>query len=470
MEPNGEEWVKSCCEVKLGTENTESRPQKKGVADMRRTAGNRPFLLVVLTLLSALLSVGAASADAPVEIVLWHQEAAAPRVAAVQEMIDRFNAQNEGKYRVVQAPQTWGEIYPKLYAAIEAGNPPDILFSLPDLTMAMKLTGALTPVEDIVEKVDGLYDLFESQVTPYEYDGHIWAVPMWGMTHVLWFNKGMFEEAGVSYPFKDWDELLEGAKKLTKGGKFGFGFPASQTMMTDQYVYNFMVTNFVEMFDEQGNVTLDSPQAVETFAFIKQLIECSPPDVLTWQMGDRSLYFQSETVAMIMDFPGVQAISDLEKEGRGPFGFMRVPYPEDGRPGSASYSNGASVFAKDPAKLEAVEAFLLFLHEPENNGYWLAAMYPGLYLPITKAAMESESFWSNPYIAEREDDIRLGFEVTEDGLLFGFEHAPQPVIGRVSGENLLGQMAGMVATGMMTPEEVVKWGADQIRAWAEELK
>ena len=90
------------------------------------------------------------------------------------------------------------------------------------------------------------------------------------------------------YPFKDWDELLEGAKKLTKGGKFGFGFPASQTM-TDQYVYNFMVTNFVEMFDEQGNVTLDSPQAVETFAFIKQLIECSPPDVLTWQMGDRSL-------------------------------------------------------------------------------------------------------------------------------------------------------------------------------------
>ena len=436
---------------------------------MKSIFQRKSFLLMALILVTFTLFSGIALSSEPIEIVLWHQEAAAQRVEAVQKMIDRFNAQQDG-IRVVQAPQTWGEIYPKLYAAIEAGNPPDILFSLPDLTMAMKLTGALTPVEDIVAKVDEKYDLLESQITPYAHDDHIWAVPMWGMTQVIQFNKGMFDEAGIPHQLDTWDELLDAVETLTRAGKFGFGFPASQAMMTDQYVYNFMITNNTEMFDGDGNVTLDSQQGVESFAFIKQLLDNSPPDVLTWAFGDRQLYFLSETVAMVMDFPGLQSISDAEKDGTGPFGFMRVPYPEGGKPGSASYSNGATVFTKDPVKLEAVETFLMFMHDPEINGEWLANMSPGLYLPITRAAMESKSFWSNELIAEREDDMRLAFETTADGNLFGFEHDPHPVIGRVSGENLLGQMAGQLATGLMTPEEVVTWGADMIRSWIREMQ
>jgi multiple sugar transport system substrate-binding protein len=429
---------------------------------------NLLLLLVITMILFVLLSEIGLSQEI-VKLVLWHQESPPPRVEAFQKIIDRFNAEHP-EIQVKQAPQSWTEIYPKLYAAIEAGNPPDILFSIPDLTMAMKLTGAVTPVEDIVNEIDSKYDMLDSQIAPYDYDGHIWAVPMFGMTYLLLFNKGVFDKEGISYPFNSWNELLDAVKKLTKNGKFGFGFPASQLMMTDQYVYSFMVTNNCEIFDNDGNVTLDSQKCVESFAFIDQLIDYSPPNVVTWSWGDRGMYFLSENTYMMEDFLVPTDPMEAEKEGKGPFGFMRIPYPEGGKYGSPSYSNGATVFTKDPTRLEAIKTFLLYLHEPEINGELLSNMYAGLYLPITKASMESKSFWSNEIIERYKDDVKLAFAATADGKLFGFEYAPQPVIGRIAGDNLLGQMAGKLATNQMTAEEVVKWGADKIRAWQEEME
>ncbi len=84
--------------------------------------------------------------------------------------------------------------------------------------------------------------------------------------------------------------------------------------------------------------------------------------------------------------------------------------------------------------------------------------------------MESETFWANEVVKYYEDIVKLQFTATEDGKLFGFEYVPQPVIGKIAGENLLGQMAGRLAVDQMTAEEVVKWGADMIRAWQEEMK
>jgi multiple sugar transport system substrate-binding protein len=404
-----------------------------------------------------------------IELVLWHQESPPRRVEAFQKIIDRFNAEHPN-IQVKQAPQSWAEIYAKLYAAVEAGNPPDILFSIPDMTMAMKLTGAVTPVEDIVNEIDAKYDMLDSQITPYEYDGHIWAVPMWGMTHLLCFNTKQFDEAGISYPLKSWDELLAAGDKLTKDGKFGIGFPASQLMMTDQNVYNYMVTNSCELFDKDGNVAVDSEKCVESFEFYDKLLNDAPPDVVTWNWGDNEMAFLAENISTIQLFPSLAEWMKAEKEGKGPFSCQRVPYPEGGRNGSASYSNGATVFTTDPAKLEAVKTFLTYLQDPAVNGEWLSNWDAGVYLPITKAGMESETFWSNEVVKYYEDIIKLQFAATEDGKLFGFEYAPQPVIARIAGENLLGQMAGKLAVNEMTAQEVVKWAAEKIRTWQVEMQ
>ena len=404
-----------------------------------------------------------------IELTLWHQESPPRRVEAFQKIIDRFNTENP-TIKVIQAPQSWAEIYAKLYASIEAKNPPDILFSIPDMTMAMKLTGAVTPVEDIVNEIDAKYDMLDSQITPYQYDDHIWAVPMWGMTHLLCYNVKEFEEAGISHPLNNWDELLSAGEKLTKDGKFGIGFPASQLMMTDQNVYNYMVTNSCELFDKDGNVAVDSEQCVESFDYYAKLLKFAPPDVVSWNWGDSEMAFIAENIATIQLFPSLAEWMKAEKEGKGPFTCQRIPYPDGGKNGSSSYSNGATVFTTDPEKLEAIKLFLTYLQEPATNGEWLSSWDAGVYLPLTKAGMESETFWSNETVKYYEDIIKLQFAATEDGKLFGFEYAPQPIIGRIAGENLLGQMAGKLAVGEMNAQEVCTWAAEQIRSWQSELE
>jgi len=399
-----------------------------------------------------------------IELTLWHEESPPARVAAFQKVIDSFNSTHPN-IKVTQAPQSWADIYAKLYAAVEADSMPDIVLSIPDMTMAMKLTGALQPVDDIVKEVDTQYSLMKSQITPYEYDGHMWAVPMWGMTHLIWYNVGMFEKAGIKTPLESWDDLLAAAKTLTKDGKFGVALPASQFMFTDQNVYNFMATNNCEMFDSAGKVTLDSPQCVKSFELYNELLKYAPPNAISWTWGDAELEFVSQTSGMIMLFPSMAQYMDAEAKGGGPFSAMRVPYPPGGKNGSASYSNGAMVFTKDPARYAAVKEFLLYLHEPDVNGAWLAELEPGVYLPITAAAAKSESFWSNPVIDYYKAEMNLEVEATADGSLFGFEYAPVPVIGRVAGENLLAQIVGKMAISGMTPQEAVTWAANTIREW-----
>ena len=73
----------------------------------------------------------------------------------------------------------------------------------------MKQTGAVQPVDDIVEEIDGAHRFLPSAVQPYKYEDHTWAVPVFGMVQMLWYRKDMFEAAGLDpeAPPKTWDEL-----------------------------------------------------------------------------------------------------------------------------------------------------------------------------------------------------------------------------------------------------------------------
>ena len=62
-------------------------------------------------------------------------------------------------------------------------------------------------------------DKFPSDIKEmYQYDGKTYAVPKDIDTIALWYNKDMFDEAGIAYPDDTWtwDDLYDAAVKLTK--------------------------------------------------------------------------------------------------------------------------------------------------------------------------------------------------------------------------------------------------------------
>ena len=66
-----------------------------------------------------------------VKLTLWHMEETDSRVQAFQEVIKKYN-ESQSEVEVAAAVQSWDDAYTKVPSAIQAGNGPDILQSIPD--------------------------------------------------------------------------------------------------------------------------------------------------------------------------------------------------------------------------------------------------------------------------------------------------------------------------------------------------
>ena len=121
----------------------------------------------------------------------------------------------------------WYEYWTMLEAGAQGGSLPDVFWMhsnesqrymsndmLLDLTDKIKDSDLIDP-ENYPEDIWGLYT----------YDDKYYAVPKDIDTIALWYNKTLFDEAGLDYPTADWtwDDVTEAAKKLTKddGSQYG---------------------------------------------------------------------------------------------------------------------------------------------------------------------------------------------------------------------------------------------------------
>lgn len=429
-------------------------------------------LKVVVLMVSAaalVLSISPIYAQKPVKLILWHQEQPPQRVKRYQEILDKF-MEEYPDINIVQHVQTWGEAYTKTMGAIQARKAPDIQFTIPDFAANIKRSGAVQPIDEIVQLLQEKYHIYESALAPYYYEGHYWALPLYGMNHLLYYRKSVFEEGGLDpkNPPVTWTDLLNTINRLVDGGivPHGIGVPVSKTLAGDQFIYSLMVTNKAEhLFSEKKDeIIFDNPRTIETYKFGKKLYDTSPPGSLAWQWVEPQLALIGKETAFGIILGGFLGHWDRQAEASPEdlaAGF--VPRSEDGQPGTIYYSNGVMLYTKDKRKQEAIKTFLEYLFKPEVMGYFLNAQ-PGLFLPITKEASEAKSYWSDPMVKRYTDIIKLEIEQSKYGKLYGFTRDEvNPNIGRIAGQYLLAQTAQKMVIEGVSAEEAVKWGADKMR-------
>jgi multiple sugar transport system substrate-binding protein len=95
-------------------------------------------------------------------------------------------------------------------------------------------------MDAFVAEMDKLHNYYAAAIAPYNYDGAVWAVPLYNMSQSLWYRKSVFEKAEVTPP-TTWDEWLDAVQKLTADNQYGIGLPANRQLYTDQTVYDFMI-------------------------------------------------------------------------------------------------------------------------------------------------------------------------------------------------------------------------------------
>ena len=156
------------------------------------------------------------------------------QLSSEQEIAKRFEQANPDiKIEIELTPSA--QYFVKLDSAAAGGVAPDIFWiNMPYFVQYAK-NGIMEPLAPYI-KDSGLKldDVVASSVKAYQYDGQQMAIPRDVDSIAVWYNKKLFDQAGVSYPTSDWnwDDLTSKATALKNGLK-GTAFPLVMDLSID---------------------------------------------------------------------------------------------------------------------------------------------------------------------------------------------------------------------------------------------
>lgn len=194
----------------------------------------------------------------------------------------------------------WSDFIQKWITMSTSGEAPDVInLGLEAAQMAVE-NDLIQPLDDIVSGDEYLTQLkgefAESLLTGFSVDGKLYGLPSGTQTMVMYFNKHMFDDAGIAYPEDGWtwDEFYDIAKQLTKddGSVYGYGLASAFFQLTPWWT-----SNGAYLTDDDGNPTVNSEDMVESVEFLKKLVdEKITPDPIS---SDVYTMFSSSQLAMV---------------------------------------------------------------------------------------------------------------------------------------------------------------------------
>lgn len=238
------------------------------------------------------------SKDVELAVSIWD----ANQEPGIKEILADFTKETgiKTKLSVVK----WEEYWTMLEAGAQGGSLPDVFWMhsneserymsndmLLDLTDKIAESDKIDP-ENYPEDIWGLYT----------YNDKNFAVPKDIDTIALWYNKSMFDEAGLEYPTADWtwDDVTEAAKKLTKEDGSQYGLALRNDNNQAGY-YNLIYDNGGYIInDDKTKSGWDDPKTIEAMEMLEGWIKdgVMPPIEVMAENGEDVL-FQSGKVAMV---------------------------------------------------------------------------------------------------------------------------------------------------------------------------
>jgi multiple sugar transport system substrate-binding protein len=102
----------------------------------------------------------------------------------------------------------------KLSVSIPSGNAPDIFETSEYIIPQYIESGYIAlPPKKVTQFIKSSFDRMTLKLNTFK--GKIYGVPEIGIARILYWNKDLFKQAGLSNPPRNWNELVEDAKKLT---------------------------------------------------------------------------------------------------------------------------------------------------------------------------------------------------------------------------------------------------------------
>ena len=337
--------------------------------------------LACASTLFAETAVTASAADTK-EVVIWDYFETDAQKQMMQSLIDEFNA-SQDEYEASHVYVPFADYEKQLTLGIASGELPDLVI-LDGCGMASFIQLGL--FGDISDADINWDEYMEGPMESTMLDGKHYGIPFATNCTALFYNKDLFDAAGIDYPDENttWDEFHEMAKALTKDGVSGFGNAATNT---DEGTFQCLQW----LYTAGGSYT-DIEDGVDAYKLMQEMIEDGSwtKECVNWTQSDVNNNFMAGNLAMQQNgpwqIPGIEANApDLN------YGVTVLPKKDADSEQATSILGGENMGVVNKDDTSGAEAFLKYY---DQTDVMVDAMKQyGSYPPKTEAA--KDSYWTD---------------------------------------------------------------------------
>ncbi len=346
--------------------------------------------IIILVLILMLLPLGQRTTRAADPVQITYMAWGSPEELDVwQKIVDDFEAANPN-IKVTIDVSDWTSYWDKLKTLFAGGNPPDVFAMDGPIYPDWANRGVLLNLQPYLDKSpDLLKGLYPNTLDAYKLKDGYYGVPRDFQTIVLFYNKDMFDKAGLAYPTDSWtlDDLRSASKKLTKDtdgdGKIDqWGF--STEMIDMEQLWSEAIWEYGgQIISEDHTKTLiGEPKARDAWHFISDmvLVDKSIPDPNTAAQYGGDPFAAGVAAMTTSGHWSVPSYAQLK------FKWDVAAYPKGPAGRVTSVNSAGFVITKDSKNADAAWEFVKFAIGPVGQTRLTEL---GFAIPILKSIAES---------------------------------------------------------------------------------
>ncbi len=420
--------------------------------------------LLVITILTLVISGLFAQS-----ITFWTTETESNRMQRIQALATIFQAKTGISVSVV--PVQENNMFSRLAASKAAETLPDIMEDGIEPLVLLGTEGLMDTklnakiINDFGDIYTGVKKLL------YAGNGGYYGIPFHAWVQGIWYHKNWFDKDDLATP-TSWYNILEAAKKLNDPSKeiYGIVLPKQADDYAEQVFTEIALANGARPFDAQGNVTLDTPEMIQSFAFYKELGKYSMPGFTTvldalkgYLSGKAGMIFYS---TYIMDDLAIRDVQESRIHNFDPqlvknTGFANKMINVD----TSSYGQVVGLGILNSSKNKtAAEKFAKFLMTGDNYIYWLH-MAPGGMNPTRKSIATNPKFLDNP-VLKRYGSQKIATIIAALNNIERFDFYKGKVVtqmSKLSANFVIGKAINLMFANNWTPTRTAEWAQKEAK-------
>lgn len=356
------------------------------------------------------------------KLVFWDKS---EYVASYNEMmkakLEEFAEANGVEVEYVIVPS--GDLKQKLAAAIESGNQPDLIMGDNTVVAEYVNSNQLAEVDDVLESMD----LKDNAKNYAVFNDKNYLVPLAFTAPGMYLRTDKWEEKGFEAP-KTWEELKEQAKEVNdpENGFYALGLPlgASGGGDAEDFCRTIILDYGGQLVDENGKVTVNSPETLEAMKFIASLYEegLCPPDATTWDDSANNSAYLAGTVGIVCNSGSL--VSSMQEENPELLENTQIiGYPAATEDGTAFTLGGANVFGifETGKNTDVAKEFVKYYFSDTDYYNDMVEAMGAMWQPVLNG-MDDTDFW-------KEDTHKGWLENSQNTVMTTY---PAPVNGEAA--------------------------------------